>query len=218
MRVIRRSLGKPEQHIQLSAFDRSFARRIYNQFKDRAGARHIASKEALAYLSTSLRTFKPRKVVELGAGIGTITKALLQHPSNVEQVVCTESNEYCIAALHRELLPTTSRLILVTVPHGLLMFREQADMIVGDGGFYSPEEFATARLGTVFFAEGERPKLRALFAESLLLRGMMIYYYPYGGSAFRRRIRWRSFAGIPLPTLAHGKKMACSIGVARSNH
>lgn len=195
--------------------DREFAKSVYDCFKSRPDAKHIASEIALAYLSACLSSLRPRKVLELGAGIGTITRALLEHPAGVERIVSTENNDYCISIVRNEILNANTRVTLITSPAELAFFREQADLIVGDGGFYSLEEFVAAKVGTVFFAEGERVKLRTLFAEALEARGLAIEYHGYGGSRWRRKLTWKTVCGLRIPALAHTKRAACWVGLVR---
>src|SRR5689334_12958041 len=83
--------------IEIDEADRTFGKSVHAEFKRHPGAEHIASQIALAYLSACLRSFRPRKVLELGAGIGTITYALLKHPCELEHVVATESDAHCIS-------------------------------------------------------------------------------------------------------------------------
>jgi predicted O-methyltransferase YrrM len=83
--------------------DRILAREIYNRYKAKPGSEHIATETALVYLSACLREFRPGVVLECGAGIGTITDLVLSHPCRVERVISTEHNEFCLAALARNL-------------------------------------------------------------------------------------------------------------------
>lgn len=200
-------------HLEPIDADRQFARVIYEEFRQKPGAEHIASQTALTYLAAALRVFHPREVLELGGGIGTMTKALLMHPAKVDLVVTTENNDYCASVLRQELVTADSRLILVTRPEQLAFFQGKADMIVGDGGFYRAEEFAAARPGTVFFTEGERQKLRALFANALARRGLGIYFRSYATERLGFRLRWKRVAGLPLPVFCRGKRTACSVGI-----
>ena len=76
--------------IEPDAGDRAFARRLRREFAGRPDSNYIPSARSLTWLAAVLRVHRPRRVLEFGGGIGTITTALLRHPSGVERVVSTE--------------------------------------------------------------------------------------------------------------------------------
>ena len=82
--------------VKPSGSDWAFAKSVYDEFLQKPGARHIASKCAPAYLSAVLNKVKPRSVLKFGAGIGTITYFLMKHPANIGHVTTTENNPFCL--------------------------------------------------------------------------------------------------------------------------
>ena len=67
------------------------------------GSEHIASEASRQYLAACLRLFKPAKVLEMGAGIGTITETVLSHPCGVSELLSTEANPFCLKSLRESL-------------------------------------------------------------------------------------------------------------------
>src|SRR5258708_24469779 len=100
--------------ISPSIEDCQFAKEIYDLFSKKPGSEHIASEVSLQYLAACLRLFKPSKVLEMGAGIGTITQAVLSHPCAVRELVSTETNPFCLKVLRENLRDDSPRLTLVT--------------------------------------------------------------------------------------------------------
>ena len=199
--------------ISVSIEDCLYAKEIYELFSRKPGSEHIASEVSLQYLTACLRLFKPSRVLELGAGIGTITETVLSHPCAVSELVSTETDPYCLSVLRNNLRgPGLQRLTVVTTPSELSQLKFVADMIIGDGGFYSSEELSTARVGTIFFTEGRREKLRNAFTKELTAEGRTITFINYGSvwkweNGFRRRLGRTAF----LPRFR--KTKGCWIGV-----
>ncbi len=205
----------PLLELQATQQDRELASEIFEKFSKKEGSQYIATKGALTWLYACLRTYRPKNILELGPGIGTITEVLLNHFTNIEKVVATEDNQYCLKVLpHNLTLGNDPRLIIVTKPTELDALNFSADMIIGDGGFYSEEEFKCAKEGTIVFCEGIRTKLREGFSKSLATRHLKIEFTHFGGMPLRLRIR-KKF-GIPVPRLYRDQKRGCWIGIVTS--
>ena len=196
--------------------DCQFAKEIYELFSRKPGSEHIASEVSLQYLTACLRVFKPSRVLELGAGIGTITETVLSHPCAVSELVSTETDPYCLSVLRNNLRgPGLQRLTVVTTPSELSQLKFVADMIIGDGGFYSSEELSTARVGTVFFSEGRRGKLRDAFSRELSAKGWTIAFENYG-SFWKWGMKPKNLFGFSLPLPRYRKGKGCWIGVVKA--
>ena len=153
-----------------SVWDFEFGKWFYEKYKKMPGSQHIATDRALAYLSACLTIFKPKTVLELGSGIGTMTDAMLMHPYRPNLLYAIEQNNFCQNALRSNLSHhdrSCWQLITTIEELSAANITEKIDMYVGDGGFYLAEEMAGAHLGTVFFAEGDRKRLRSIFADNL---------------------------------------------------
>ncbi len=110
-------------------------------------------------------------------------------------------------------LPTDDLcLTIVGSAAALSQLRFKSDLIVGDGGFYSPEEADTAQAGTVIFVEGVRRRFREQMAIDLARRGLEVELEGHGG---RRRVAIEHFLGVPFPTLVRHYNGGCWVGVVR---
>lgn len=81
----------------INANDKRFASEVHSRFSSKSGSERIATKFALAHLSAVLNKYKPMDVIEYGAGIGTVTYALLSHPVGIKKLTTTEQNDFCLA-------------------------------------------------------------------------------------------------------------------------
>ncbi len=226
--------------LRIEKSDKKLAKDVHDRFSKKEGAYAIATRSALEWLAACLRTFRPKRVLEMGAGIGTITELLLLHPHKVEQIISIEKDEYCLNVLRSNLSNCEDpRLKVVSFPEQLAQWNFQADLIIGDGGFYrkSNEEFRTVTEGTIVLAEGHRPELRRLLGNYLQNQGLIVSYEQYGSPLFPYRWRfipwWRPFQRIlpvsiktqatrwQIPILCRHNKGGCWIGIVRkalSNH
>jgi hypothetical protein len=193
--------------------DVELARSIHARFSKFEGSDHIASRFALEHLAALLTERKPRYVLELGAGIGTITELLLSHPAGITGLIATETQPFCLNALEKNLSNRADpRLRVVTTPQELAQHRRTVDLIVGDGSLKDPAETAFAGEGTSVFVEGNRSGLRARFDSELHKRGLALRLRHYGPPRLPYRLRLSRRFLIPLPVPARGKDGGCWIG------
>lgn len=156
-----------------SVEDSRLAKQIYSEFHGKLGDQEIAGQFNLAHISAILTTAKPRTVLEIGAGIGTITKLLLVHPNRPETIVATEDNDFCIGQLQANLGPELfSKIVLVKSLDELLKQNLSYDFVISDGGFVKKEQFTGSTTQTVFFTEGSRGIHRQLLSEHLADLGL----------------------------------------------
>jgi protein-L-isoaspartate O-methyltransferase len=69
---------------------------VYRRFKQKPESQRIASEFALIELSKLLSETTPKRVLEIGGGIGTITALLIEHPNRPTQIVTIEDNDVCL--------------------------------------------------------------------------------------------------------------------------
>ena len=156
--------------------DWALAREVHGLFASKSGARHIASEFALAYLNALLNDSHPKHVLEFGAGIGTITTCLLNHPSRIAQVTATEENEFCIGELSKNIGDRyAGRYQLVTEPFGLDVRNVHYDLVVVDG-LLASEHYEVITLGTICFVEGSRTPTRLAINEELAGRNLVCLF------------------------------------------
>lgn len=196
--------------MQLTDEDRALARSIYSTFSRLPGSEHIATEFALVHLSALLSELRPSRVLEIGAGIGTITRLILDHPSEVDLLVSTEENEFCRQALAKNIGDThAGRWRLISSPN-----EERAgayDLVIFDG--YTGVEDVYPRLteGTVCFVEGIRQPIREGLNEFLFTRGLECAFTSYIRPRSLRLSRNRKWLGF-LPKIKFRTNKGCHIG------
>ena len=192
------------------------ARKIHDTFRKKPGAQHIATAFALAHLSRILNTEKPRKVLELGAGIGTITYLLASHPCAPGKIVSTEENAFCLGQLERNIPPEyMSKVDLVTVPEEIVHLDERFDLVIFDS---SHDEFDISNLlkeGAICFVEGSRKPTRKSIREKLERIGMRCDFtnHTQGRKLVHVYTRRWNILGLSIPKIRFFKSIkGCWIG------
>jgi hypothetical protein len=151
--------------------------------------------------------------LEVGAGIGTITKLLLTHPDRPEHLTVTEANPVCIAELAKNLQGVELAGYRLLTSATELDVVEHYDLVIFDGSLDDERQYAVLKPGTWCFVEGSRGNTMRALEKKLLTRGLRVSFEnrrPVG-----RRIKLfvsRRILGLPLPTLELKLKKGCSIG------
>ncbi len=198
--------------VKPSEADWEFAESVHARFAVRPGSQHIATEFSLAHLSALLKASRPKTILEFGAGIGTLTYALLTHPADVAEIVSTECDAYCLEQLELNIpADLKPRNRVVTDMDVLLQEPVTYDLVVFDGGFYDSRETLFMDKDSFCFIEGSRQATRDSVAEQLRKRGLACHldnhhqgyrYFSFGrakksGSGKRKlNFQWRrSLAG-----------------------
>src|SRR5262245_2001014 len=200
----------PRRDLRPSKEDITFARQIYQCYKAKPGSDHIASCDALTYLSACLREFCPRTVLECGAGIGTITDALLSHTCRVDRVIATEHNAFCLNALGINLRHHDPARLDVIAPDKLPSLAADIDMIIGDGSRGRHDVYRKARRGTIIFVEGNRSTFRTELYGSLSDQGLTVHFDQFGPGD-HHSLLYRLGQHLPAP-LRPAKRKGCWVG------
>ena len=166
--------------LQINDEDEAFARKFFSDYNRKPGSERIASEFAIAHLSALLRQIKPASVIEHGAGIGTMTHALLAHPANIAEVITTENNDFCLQQLAVNIPAELSdRLQVVSNPDDLKPLIKQCDLVIFDGGSVSNDELAFIGKGSVCFIEGSRSYTTNKINEKLKKDGLICHFKNY---------------------------------------
>lgn len=141
---------------------------IWQHFKSLLGSEGIASKHAIKGLIETIKRKRPEKILELGAGIGTLTYTILAslHKFFGEEYNYTfytvENNEFCIGQLKKNLKDFEGKYIPIDNTLKLASKNIKFDLIVIDGGGVDPGdtgpmtiENMVGRQGVIFI-EGYR--------------------------------------------------------------
>lgn len=168
-----------ERAVVPSAYDLDLAREVHTQFALKPGARHISSEFALAYLSALVREIKPRRVLEFGAGIGTISSLLLRHSYAIEKVTATESNAFCVEQLQRNIeREHTARFELLKPDAIVNTIKKHFDLVVIDGSV-STSDLKHLGPGTTCFIEGSRRATRREIESAMRKRHLRCSFVNY---------------------------------------
>ena len=161
--------------------DKHFAQKIFTDYRKKPGSDYIASEFALANLSALLNKIKPTSVIEYGAGIGTMTHALLAHPVGIEKVLATETNAFCLEQLAKNIpAEYKNKLHLISNLDDLEILRRRCDLVIFDGGTVSPDEIAFLGEGSYCFIEGGRAKTIARVNAQLEKSGLICHFTTVG--------------------------------------
>lgn len=127
---------------------------IHATFRSREGSDQIASLWALKGLHRWLVDNRPRRILEIGAGIGTLSMLLAVECRLAELIVCVEDDSWCRSQWGRNLgfLPPAMHLY-DKVP----LYEQPFPLIVLDGPQMPSDGWhLLARGGTVFVEGGRR--------------------------------------------------------------
>jgi precorrin-6B methylase 2 len=142
------------------------------------GAVGIASAHAIDGLIRAMERFRPSRILEVGAGIGTLTFAILDAADRLglgARVVTVETHPFCLEQLGRNLARFGGRYELVADTRGA---GGPFDLVVIDGGGDLPGDMRRMDLG------------------GLVARGGVVFVE--GGRAGQRAEILRAYAGRPI--------------------
>ncbi len=175
--------------------DNELAWDFFSRYKNKPGSEFIASEFAIAHLSALLQEIKPARVIEYGAGIGTMTHLLLAHPVGVKEVVTTETNEFCLEQLKLNIpVEYKSRLKIVTQQNEIGAIGQKCDLVIFDGGAISPEKIGFLGKNSVCFLEGDRSSTALAINEGLGKIGLKCVFKNYHQGYEYFSFRWRQNA------------------------
>jgi protein-L-isoaspartate O-methyltransferase len=129
------------------------------------GAAHVASEHAIHGLIKWLERRHPMNVLEVGAGIGTLTETVLKTCEWHPEITSIEWNEFCLKQLTLNLANRRSDFKLVTNPTEQTLSREPYDFIIIDGGEQNPLYVARVAHRGLIFIEGFMDKKHRLIEE-----------------------------------------------------
>jgi hypothetical protein len=102
----------------------------YQSFADKYEHAHIATPLSVAAAASLAR--KAKFILEIGAGVGTLSCAMLTSNPNVK-IEAYEDSEYCLKEFDRNIAPFKGRFTLHTDLHTPPR-RDQYDVVIVDGG------------------------------------------------------------------------------------
>ena len=180
---------------------------------------HIATWRALTYLAAVVRQYKPKTVLEYGAGIGTLTYLLLSANPRLD-VVGVESNPFCLAQLQQNIPDEFKPRLTVVTPNDARL-KARFDLIVIDTVF-EPNNYPLHE-GTICFIEGNRRAQAASLMQMAKAKNLVCDLEKQSFGLFsvrwrkkKLRLRWRRHRArirFRLPAFEPVKKKTCRIGI-----
>lgn len=193
--------------------DDVLARRIYAEFKAKPESARIATEFALIHLSRLVSKIKPQTVLEVGAGIGTITKMLLIHPDRPQVIVTTEDHPVCLRELEANLkgLDKTG-LSLIGSPNDLDL-KKKYDLVIFDGTLRDERQYDIFSAGTWCFVEGRRTKTKGALNDYLRKKGLSIEFENFNRPGKKYKfLTKRRVLGLRMPSFSIKSMKGYSVG------
>lgn len=190
-----------------SSGDWALATAIYREFRAKPESASIATRYALAHLSALIGDTRPQRVLEIGAGIGTITKLLLTHPAVVGSLVSTEANEVC----RRELAKNIEASGRWRLCRDLNEAAETGafDLVVLDAEIEAAH-CSILRDNAVVFVEGNRRPYRQIMEQYFAEAGKTVAFEQYS-PRWQLRKKSRRILGI-FPKFKLQRRKGCYVG------
>ena len=193
--------------------DQGLAKSIFDEFRAKPESRFIASEFAIFNLAKFLSTHHINSVLEVGAGIGTITKLLLSHPARPAAITSTEEVPVCLKELEKNLADTDRRGWHLV--NGISEIGRDAafDLVIFDGTLDPEHQYGFFRKDTWCFVEGNRGDTRTALANYLKKSGLAIEMKSFYPGGYKLRITpGKKFLGFQLPKFQFKIRKGCHIG------
>lgn len=147
------------------------ARSIYERFSKLPGSQYMASEHAIRGLIRCLVRRRPTSVLEVGAGIGTLTFASVTILAKCQEnmgsrsntrIIAIENNEFCLSELRKNLAEWWDSFQVIEDISGLPDEAGDFDFVIIDGGECDHRYFSKLGKGATLFVEGHRGQQRDL--------------------------------------------------------
>jgi precorrin-6B methylase 2 len=189
------------------------ASEIFREFKAKSESQHIASEFSLRELSRFVARIKPQRILEIGAGIGTITKLLLTHPDRPTLLTSTEAHPVCLTELSKNLQGVKIKGYTLLETASQLDLMQHYDLVIFDGTLDDEKQYGVLKSGTWCFVDGSRNRTIDALQKKLLKRGMNIVFENRRPDEKKLRLYLaRSIFGLRFPALRMKSRKGCSIG------
>jgi precorrin-6B methylase 2 len=194
-----------------SDYDVSLAKTIHGEFKRKPGSGRIASEFSLYHLSRLIRLRRPKVVLEIGSGIGTVSQLVLAHPERVQTLFSIEQEPFCRAAINENLTVHESQKWILLRSPSELPANIRFDLIIFDGNRYDRTIFQFLGSETAIFVDGMRRMTRDELTANCQQNGLNLRLHHYKG---RWRIGFRGIKNARLRLVL--KRDQCHLGVCKT--
>lgn len=148
--------------------------KIYKDFKEQTGSQNIAKPTTIEVLLEVCHEENPKRILEMGGGIGTISYLLLKNSGAVVDIY--EDNDFCLRKLDEKLSEFNGRYNIITDYKTLPPVKDYDLVVVdggsgrkNDGGYKMAVSNILSHLNSVktVYIEGQRHVQRTLILKSL---------------------------------------------------
>ena len=150
---------------------------IFEKYSKLVGSDQIATRFALRIISEHLNEHRPKSILEIGAGIGTITELLIRELPTAK-IVSYENNAWCLSQLVKNI---NQKQVQIITSHKSLLQTTESDFLIIDD--YLDEETTFALISRVkpesVFIEGHRRRQRLYVMKSYKKMGWKINFKNY---------------------------------------
>lgn len=166
------------KHINLEAMN------IYRRFLEKNGAEHISSPIGIHLLLKMCREEKPKRVLEVGGGIGTLSFAVLKHTN--ARIDIFEDHPFCINELKKNLAGYEERYTVLTDYENFTLPSREYDIVIVDGGNRKLLGDLIRRTGHIgrILTEGSRGEQQKVMRRALSKK--YVFRPRYYNDAFKR--------------------------------
>lgn len=161
---------------------------LYATYARKPGSQHIASLNACRGLEELVRRYHPRRVLEIGSGIGTLTDLLTQTLDPDAALTTVEDHPFCLEQMTLNLGP---RLFRALVVHDLGAIQgEIFDLVIVDGGRSDGSAMPFVAHRGLVFVEGFRGDQRKFLEVSTRSHTLMNIRAMHRGFSSRGAADW----------------------------
>ena len=150
---------------------------IFEKYSNLVGSDQIATRYALRIISKQHNEYQPKSILEIGAGIGTITELLIRELPSAK-IVSYENNAWCISQLVKNI---DQKQVQIITSHESLIQTTESDFLIIDD--YLDEETTLALISRIkpesVFIEGHRRRQRLYVMKSYKKMGCKIIFKNY---------------------------------------
>jgi hypothetical protein len=158
-------------------FDVDETSSIFEKYSKLVGSDQIATRFALRIISKHLNEHRPKSILEIGAGIGTITELLIRELPTAK-IFSYENNAWCISQLVKNI---NQKQVQIITSHKSLLQTTESDFLIIDD--YLDEEITFALISRIkpesVFIEGHRRRQRLYVVKSYKKMGWKIDFKNY---------------------------------------
>jgi hypothetical protein len=151
----------------------------YDFFVNKEGATEIATREALRIIENLIIKENPSYIVEIGSGIGTITRLLLMKSPSAK-LICLEKSLWCVDRF-KENLQSSTAIIFNSLQDLIESIEVPVDLIIVDDylDLEETEELLKKSRPRIIFIEGYRRMQQLYFFKAIKDQSRKFKYTHY---------------------------------------